>query len=167
MKNKKPFQLSKHFTLTEMTRSMTAVRKGINNIPGPGEIKNLGDLCYEVLEPLRAHFDLPVTISSGYRSEALCEAIGSKKTSQHALGQAADLEIHSVPNIKIAYWLQNNVDYDQLIMEYFDKDDPAGGWVHISYHEAGSNRKQVLTFDGKKYSEGLPDMEWKDGKVVG
>ena len=102
MKNKKPFQLSKHFTLTEMTRSMTAVRKGINNIPGPGEIKNLGDLCYEVLEPLRAHFDLPVTISSGYRSEALCEAIGSKKTSQHALGQAADLEIHSVPNIKIA-----------------------------------------------------------------
>jgi len=52
-------------------------------------------------------------------------------------------------------------------MEFFDKDDPAGGWVHISYHEAGSNRKQVLTFDGKKYSEGLPDMEWKDGKVVG
>ena len=167
MKNKKPFQLSKHFTLTEMTRSMTAVRKGINNIPGPGEIKNLGDLCYEVLEPLRAHFDLPVTISSGYRSEALCEAIGSKKTSQHAKGQAVDLEINSVPNIKTAYWLQNNVDFDQLIMEFYDKDDPAGGWIHISYHEAGSNRKQVLTFDGKKYSEGLPDMDWKDGKVVG
>ena len=75
--------LSKHFTLEEMTKSMTATRKGINNTPGPGEIKNLGDLCYEVLEPLRAHFDKPVTISSGYRSEALCEAIGSKKTSQH------------------------------------------------------------------------------------
>ena len=78
-------QLSKHFTLREMTNSMTAQRKGIDNTPGPGEIKNLGDLCYEVLEPLRAHFDKAVTITSGYRSEALCEAIGSKKTSQHAL----------------------------------------------------------------------------------
>ena len=160
-------QLSKHFTLEEMTKSMTATRKSIDNTPGAGEIKSLGDLCYEVLEPLRAHFDKPVTITSGYRSEALCEAIGSKKTSQHAKGQAVDLEINSVPNIKTAYWLQNNVDFDQLIMEFYDKDDPAGGWIHISYHEAGSNRKQVLTFDGKKYSEGLPDMEWKDGKVVG
>ena len=52
-------------------------------------------------------------------------------------------------------------------MEYFDPEDPAGGWIHISYHESGSNRKQVLTFDGKRYSEGLPDMEWKDGRVVG
>ena len=136
-------QLSKHFTLEEMTKSMTATRKGIDNTPGAGEIKSLGDLCYEVLEPLRAHFDLPVT----------------------AKGQAVDLEIHSVPNIKVAYWLQNNVDFDQLIMEFFDPNDPAGGWIHISYHESGSNRKQVLTFDGKKYSEGLPDMEWKDGKV--
>ena len=90
-------QLSKHFTLEEMTRSMTAVRKGINNIPGPGEIKNLGNLCYEVLEPTRAHFDKPLSISSGYRSEALCEAIGSQKNqSQHALGCAADFEINSV-----------------------------------------------------------------------
>ena len=90
-----------------------------------------------------------------------------KKTSQHAKGQAVDLEIFGVPNIKTAYWLQNNVDFDQLIMEYYDPTDPAGGWVHISYHESGSNRKQVLTFDGKKYTEGLPDMEWKDGKVIG
>ena len=159
-------QLSKHFTLKEMTKSMTAQRKGIDNTPGSAEIKNLSDLCYEVLEPLRAHFDKPVTITSGYRSEALCEAIGSKKTSQHAKGQAVDLEIFGVPNIKTAYWLQNNVDFDQLIMEYYDKDDPAGGWVHISYHESDSNRKQVLTFDGKKYTEGLPEMKWSGGKVV-
>ena len=99
---------------------MTAQRKGIDNTPGSGEIKSLGDLCYEVLEPLRAWADKPVTITSGYRSEALCEAIGSKKTSQHAKGQAVDLEIFGVPNIKTAYWLQNNVDFDQLIMEYFE-----------------------------------------------
>ena len=158
-------QLSKHFTLEEMTRSMVASRKGIDNTPGSGEIKNLGNLCYEVLEPVRAHFDKAVSISSGFRSEALCEAIGSKKTSQHALGCAADFEINGVPNIQVAYWLTNNVDFDQCIMEFFDKDDPAGGWIHVSYDKEGSNRKQVLTFDGKKYSEGLPEMKWKDGKV--
>ena len=70
-------KLSKHFSLAEMTKSMTATRKAIDNTPGAGEINSLGELCYEVLEPLRAHFDKPVTITSGYRSEALCEAIGS------------------------------------------------------------------------------------------
>ena len=160
-------QLSKHFTLREMTNSMTAQRKGIDNTPGSAEIKSLGDLCYEVLEPLRAHFDKPVTITSGYRSEALCEAIGSKKTSQHAKGQAVDFEIAGVPNIKIAYWLQANVDFDQLILEFYKKDDPAGGWVHVSYNEAGANRKQVLTYDGKSYDNGLPEMKWEGGKVVG
>ena len=159
--------LSKHFKLEEFEKSMTASRKGIKNKAGAGEIKSLGDLCYECLEPLRAHFDKSVTITSGYRSEALCEAIGSKKTSQHTKGQAVDFEINGVPNIKIAYWLSNNVDFDQLILEYYDKNDPAGGWIHISYNEKGNNRKQVLTFDGDKYENGLPDMEWKDGKVVG
>ena len=71
-------QLSKHFTLKEMTKSMTATRKGIDNTPGSGEIKSLGDLCYEVLEPLRAHFDKAVTITSGYRSEALCDILRLK-----------------------------------------------------------------------------------------
>ena len=73
-------RLSKHFTLEEMTKSMTAARKGIDNTPGSGEIHNLTEVCYNILEPLRAKFDKPVTITSGYRSEALCEAIGSKKT---------------------------------------------------------------------------------------
>ena len=159
-------QLSKHFTLEEMTRSMVASRKGIDNTPGAGEIKNLENVCYEILEPVRAHFDLPIMVSSGYRCEALCEAIGSKKTSQHALGCAVDFEINSVPNIKVAYWLTNNVDFDQCILEYYKPSDGAAGWIHVSYNEKGSNRKQILTFDGKKYENGLPDMEWKDGKVV-
>ena len=160
-------QLSKHFKLEEFTKSMTAIRKGIDNNPGAGDIKNLTDLCYTVLEPVRAKFDKPIIITSGFRSEELCEAIGSKKTSQHARGQAVDLEIGGIPNIKIAYWLSNNVDFDQLILEYYDKDDPAGGWVHVSYNEKGANRKQVLTYDGKRYENGLPDMEWSGGKVVG
>ena len=140
-------QLSKHFKLEEFTKSMTATRKGIDNTPGAGDIKNLENVCYEILEPARAKFEKPITVTSGYRSEALCEAIGSKKTSQHAKGQA--------------------VDFDQLILEFYNPDDPAGGWVHVSYNESGSNRKQVLTYDGKKFSNGLPDMKWKDGKVVG
>ena len=130
-------------------------------------IKNLENVCYEILEPVRAKFDKPVTVTSGYISEALCEAIGSKKTSQHAKGQAVDFEIAGVPNIQVAYWLQNNVDFDQLILEFYNPDDPAGGWVHVSYNEKGSNRKQVLTYDGKKFENGLPDMKWKDGKVSG
>ena len=160
-------QLSKHFTLEEFTKSMTAQRKGLDNTPGAGDIKNLEDLCYEVLEPVRNHFDKAVTITSGYRSEALCEAIGSKKTSQHAKGQAADFEIYGIPNIKVCYWIQNNCDFDQLILEFYSPDDPAAGWVHVSYNEKGSNRKQVLTYDGKSFENNLPDMKWKDGKVKG
>ena len=159
-------QLSKHFKLIEFTKSMTATRKGIKNEPGAGDIKNLGDVCYEILEPVRAKFEKPITVTSGYRSEALCEAIGSKKTSQHAKGQAVDFEIAGVPNIKTAYWLSNNVDFDQLILEFYKKDDPAGGWVHVSYNEKGANRKQILTFDGKHYENGLPEMKWQSGKVV-
>ena len=160
-------QLSKHFKLEEMTKSMTATRKCIDYSPGAGDIKNLENVCYEILEPVRAHFDKAITITSGYRSEALCEAIGSKKTSQHAKGQAVDFEINGVPNIKIAYWLTNNVDFDQCILEFYNKDDPAGGWVHVSYNEKGANRKQVLTYDGKSYENGLPDMKWEGGKVIG
>ena len=158
-------QLSKHFKLEEFTKSMTATRKGIDNTPGAGDNKNLENVCYEILEPVRAKFDKPVTVTSGYRSEALCEAIGSK-TSQQMQGQAVDFEITGVPNIQVAYWLQNNVDFDQLILEFYNPDDPAGGWVHVSYNEKGSNRKQVLTYDGKKFENGLPDMKWKDGKVT-
>ena len=162
-------QLSKHFKLEEFTKSQTAIRKGIKNEPGSGDIKNLENLCYEILEPIRAKFDKPITITSGYRSEELCEAIGSKKTSQHAKGQAADIELFGIPNIKVAYWIQNNVDFDQLILEYWtpkNKNDINSGWIHVSYNEKGANRKQVLTFDGKTFENGLPDMKWQDGEVI-
>jgi hypothetical protein len=160
-------QLSKHFTLSEMEKSQTAVRKGISNKAGSGEIKNLTDLCYEVLEPVRIKFDKPVIITSGYRSPELCEAIGSKATSQHAKGQAVDFEIAGVSNLQVALWIQNNCDFDQLILEFWKKEDndPNSGWVHCSYVDE-SNRKQVLTYDGKSYTNGLPDAKWSDGKFA-
>jgi hypothetical protein len=159
-------QLSKHFTLSEMEKSQTAVRKGISNKAGSGEIKNLTDLCYEVLEPVRIKFDKPVIITSGYRSPELCEAIGSKATSQHAKGQAVDFEIAGISNLQVALWIQNNCDFDQLILEFWKEEDkdPNSGWVHCSYVD-GSNRKQVLTFDGKSYTNGLPDAKWSGGKL--
>jgi zinc D-Ala-D-Ala carboxypeptidase len=157
-------QLSKHFTLEEFEKSQTATRKGIKNKAGAGEIKNLGDLCYEVLEPVRAKFDKPVTITSGYRSEELCEAIGSKKTSQHTTGNATDFEISGVSNLEVALWIENHCDFDQLILEYYTG-EANSGWIHVSYKD-GSNRKQVLTFDGKSYTNGLPEAKWSGGKLT-
>ena len=105
-------------------------------------------------------------INSGYRCLELNRKIGSSDSSQHTKGMAVDFEIIGTPNIQVAYWIQNNCDFDQLILEFFsyEKDEPNAGWIHASYCD-GNNRKQVLTFDGKSYSDGLPDMEWKDGKV--
>ena len=160
-------QLSKHFKLHEFEKSATAIRLGIKNKAGSGEIKNLTDVCYEILEPVRAKFDeKPVMITSGYRSEELCEAIKSSKTSQHTKGQAVDFEIAGVSNLEVALWIQNNCNFDQLILEFWKEEDndPNSGWVHCSFVE-GSNRKQVLTFNGREYKNGLPDAEWSGGKL--
>ena len=159
-------QLSKHFKLQEFEKSSTATRLGIKNKAGSGEIKNLTDLCYAVLEPVRAKFEKPIIVTSGYRSEELCVAIKSSKTSQHTKGQAVDFEIAGVSNLQVALWIQNNCDFDQLILEFWNEDEGANsGWVHCSYNE-GSNRKQVLTFDGKEFKNGLPDAKWSGGKFA-
>jgi len=160
-------QLSKNFKLEEFERSMTATRMGIDNKAGSGEIKSLTDLCYEILEPVRAKFGKPIMISSGYRSEALCEAIGSKKTSQHTKGQAVDFEIMGIHNLKVAHWIKENCDFDQLILEYFNRKEKNEGWVHVSYNEKGNNRKAVLTYDGKSYENGLPEIEYSYDKSGG
>ena len=159
-------QLSKNFKLEEFEKSSTATRLGIKNKAGSREIKNLTDLCYAVLEPVRAKFDKPIMVTSGYRSEELCVAIKSSKTSQHTKGQAVDFEIAGVSNLQLAIWIQNNCDYDQLILEFWKEEEGANsGWVHCSYNE-GSNRKQVLTFNGKEFKNGLPEAKWSAGKFA-
>jgi len=159
-------QLSKHFKLSEFEKSSTATRLGIKNKAGSGEIKNLTDLCYAVLEPVRAKFEKPIMVTSGYRSEELCVAIKSSKTSQHTKGQAVDFEIAGVSNLQLAIWIENNCDFDQLILEFWKEEEGANsGWVHCSYNE-GSNRKQVLTFDGKEFKNGLPEAKWSAGKFA-
>ena len=147
-------QLSKHFKLAEFTKSQIAARHGLKNLPGSGEVKNLENLCYEILEPVRAKFEKPIMISSGCRSLMVNRKLGSSDSSQHCKGQAVDFEIAAIPNIKVAYWIQANCDFDQLILEYWKENDPSSGWVHCSYNK-DNNRKQSLIYDGKDYKEWL------------
>ena len=136
-------KLSDNFSLLELTKSQTAERKGIDNTPSTEHQENLKSLCTNVLQPVRDNFHRVVSVSSGYRSPELCTAIGSKITSQHARGEAADFEIFGVSNKELADWIHYNINYDQLILEYWKESDPNSGWVHCSYSES-NNRRQYL-----------------------
>jgi zinc D-Ala-D-Ala carboxypeptidase len=137
-------KLSQHFTLEEMTKSQTGSRKAIENIPGEKEIESLKLLCENVLEKVRVHFGRPVTVNSGYRGPKLNKAIGGAKNSQHMTGQAADIEIAGMSNKVLFCWIRDNLDFDQLILEFHKEGVPDSGWVHVSWNSQG-NRKQVLT----------------------
>ena len=137
-------KLTNNFSLSEMTRSQTATRRGINNNPSEDHMNNLKELCEKVSQPVRDHFKKVVSVSSGYRSPELCEAIGSSKTSQHAKGQAADFEIYGVSNAELVKWISDNCQFDQMILEFHNLDEPNSGWVHCSYRADGENRKQIL-----------------------
>jgi zinc D-Ala-D-Ala carboxypeptidase len=146
-------RLSKNFSLDELTKSQTALRMGIDNEPTPGDLYNLSQLCDNILQPVREHFGKPVTVSSGYRSVALCEAIGSSAKSQHAKGEAADFEIMGIDNKEVAVWIRDNLDFDQLILEFYKDGEPSSGWIHCSYSD--DNRGSVLKYDGKNYTKGF------------
>jgi zinc D-Ala-D-Ala carboxypeptidase len=135
--------LSKSFTLNELIKSQEATRLGIDNTPNEEHILNLKLLCENVLQPIRDFYGMPLSVSSGYRSAALCEAIGSSSKSQHTKGQAADFEIFGVANKDLADFVVKNLDYDQCILEFWNENEPNSGWVHCSYNASG-NRKQFL-----------------------
>ena len=137
-------KLTENFSLVELTKSQTAERKGIDNTPSTEHQENLKRLCESILQRVRDHFGQVVSVSSGYRSVELCTAIGSKITSQHAKGEAADFEIFGISNKELADWINENLYYDQLILEYWKgEDEPNSGWVHCSFTLNG-NRKQYL-----------------------
>ena len=139
-------KLSDNFSLIEFTKSQTAERKGIENTPNEVQKIAMESLCENILERVRSAFGKPVMINSGYRSPALCEAIGSKATSQHCKGEAADIEIYGVSNYDLAKYIENNLNFDQLILECWDGIEPNSGWVHVSYVDDTTNRKDVLTY---------------------
>jgi len=143
-------ELTRNFSLQELIKSDTAIRKGINNNPNSGQVEKLKALCENILQPVRDHFGR-VKVTSGFRSEDLCLAIGSSRNSQHAKAEAADFECIGVDNAELADWINQNLEYDQLILEFYTPGEPNSGWIHCSYID-GTPRKQFLhayKFEGK------------------
>ncbi len=117
--------LSKSFTLNELTKSQEATRLGIDNTPNEEQILNLKLLCDNILQPIRDYYGMPVSVSSGYRSAELCEAVGSSSKSQHTKGQAADFELFGIHNREVSDWIVKNLDFDQCILEFWTR---SGNW---------------------------------------
>lgn len=137
-------QLTNNFSLHEMTKSETALRLGMENTPTDEAIANLRALCETVLQPVRDHYGKGVKVNSGYRAPEVNAAVGGSKTSDHCKGQAADIEIPGVPNAELAKWIEANLPYTQLILEFYTQGIPDSGWVHVSY-DPNNLKKQSLT----------------------
>ena len=141
--------LSKNFTLEELT----VTKSGLANKPNLEQVGRLTDLCVNVLQPLRELYGNSITINSGFRSEAVNQAIGGAATSQHCKGEAADCD--TADNAKLFRIIREHLMFDQLIWEGGDNIQPA--WVHVSFHKE-HNRGEVLKMkkvDGKSTYEKL------------
>jgi len=137
-------KLTEHFNLEEMIVSPTAKKLGLSNVPTAEHIENMRYCCEKILEPVRAHFGKAVTINSSYRAPAVNKAVGGSKTSQHVNGQAIDFEIQGIDNKTVADWVADNLEFDQVILEFYAAGDKNSGWVHASIKKEGGNRKQRL-----------------------
>jgi len=133
-------KLSKNLTLGEATKSATAIKNGISNKPSGEHLSNLIQIATKIFQPVRDHFQKPIIVSSGYRSKALNDLIGGASGSQHSKGEALDLD-GSVDNFLIFEFIKNNLEFDQLIWEFGDDENP--DWVHVSY-KTENNRGEVL-----------------------
>ena len=125
--------LSDHISFKEGTFSATATRLNISNVPDKDSLMNMQILARKIFEPLRVYVAGPIKINSFYRSPKLNEKIGGSRKSQHCQGCAIDIDdIHGIKtNNQMYYWVKENLNFDQLIWEFGDDDNP--DWVHISY----------------------------------
>ena len=137
-------QLTKNFSLAELTKSETALRHDMDNTPGAAEIANLTELAGKVLQPVRDHYAKGVKVNSGFRHPDVNAKVGGSKTSDHCKGQAADIEIPSVPNAELAQFIADNLEFTQLILEFYTPGISDSGWVHVSY-DPNNLKKQVMT----------------------
>lgn len=139
-------KISKHLSLAEVTRSETAKRKGISNMPTPEHLENFKKLATNIFEPIREHFKVPIHISSGYRSKQLNTAIGGSLSSQHCSGEAVDIDMdgstNGITNKQVFDFIKEHLNFDQLIWEFGTNANP--DWVHVSFESTGKQRKQVL-----------------------
>jgi zinc D-Ala-D-Ala carboxypeptidase len=150
-------KLSANFSLSELTKSESASRLGLDNDPTQEIISSLQALVNHILQPVRDKFG-PVVVTSGYRSPEVNKAIGGSATSDHCKGQAADFEVLGKDNRELAIWIAENMQFTQLILEFYKPGVPDSGWVHCSY-DPGNLKRQVLTAEkvnGKTvYSTGI------------
>lgn len=140
-------QLTANFSLHELTKSEIALRMDLDNTPGPVEAEYLKILCERVLQPVRDHYGKGVKVNSGFRSldvNAAAGGVKGAKPSDHTRGMAADIEIPGVANAELAQWIMDNLDYTQLILEFYTPGIPDSGWVHVSY-DPDNLKKQELT----------------------
>ena len=151
-------QLTSNFSLSEMTKSETALRHNMDNTPGESEIENLKILCEQVLQPVREHYGRGVKVNSGFRHPEVNAKVGGSKTSDHCKGQAADIEIPGVANAELAKYIAENFSFTQVILEFYTQGVPDSGWVHVSYVPSDLKKQQLTATkqDGKTiYLPGL------------
>ena len=136
--------ISNHISYKEATRSITAKRLGIDNSPTIEHIYNMQVLAEKVFEPLRKYIGKPICINSMYRSPELNKAIGGSMTSQHCKGQAMDIDdkYGHATNATMFNFIKDNLDFDQMIWEFGDNNNP--DWVHVSYVSEEKNRNKML-----------------------
>jgi hypothetical protein len=148
-------KLSEHLSLSEVTRSESAKRNQISNMPTGEHIANFMLLAEKIFEPIREHFGVPIHISSGYRSKELNAKIGGSATSQHCKGQAIDIDMdgstNGVTNADVFNYIKDNLPFDQLIWEFGNDNNP--DWVHVSYNvkQRGEILKAVKINNVTKY----------------
>jgi len=136
--------ISEHVSYKEGVYSNTATRRGIDNTPTDNHLHFMEIIANEIFEPLRKWVGGPIKINSFYRSPNLNKAIGGSKTSQHCKGQAMDIDdtFGNATNAEMYYFIKENLDFDQIIWEFGDDDNPA--WVHVSYVSPEKNRNRCL-----------------------
>ena len=141
--------ISKHISYKEGVYSTTAMRRAINNTPDDDQLNSMETLAEEVFEPLREYVNGPIKINSFFRCPELNKAIGGSYTSQHCKGQAIDIDdtYGKMTNAEMYHWIKDNLDFDQMIWEFGDDDNP--NWVHVSYVSPEKNRNRCL----KAYKE--------------
>ena len=151
-------KISKNFYLKELLKSDIADRQGIDNSPGEEELASLIVVTHKVLQPIRDEHGV-VTVTSGLRVLELNRLLKSSDHSQHVKGEAVDFECFSMDNKALAKWVEANLDFDQLILEFYREGVPNSGWVHCSFNRVGKNRKETKTFlvskDGTEKIDGI------------
>jgi len=136
--------ISKNISYKEGVYSRTAMRRGIKNNPNAEQMENMVAIAEEVFEPLRVWVGGPIKINSFFRSPELNKAIGGSGKSQHCHGQAIDLDdtFGKATNAEMYNFIKKNLDFDQIIWEFGDDENP--DWVHVSYVSPDQNRNRCL-----------------------